>query len=160
MLIRRVVVFWAIIFDYFYSVEDKWSNVSQHALNSVFSLFELVFARADPLPWIHLLWLIIILALYLGLAFITHATEHFWVYTFLDDSRKGGRGLVAGYIIGILVGAVIVFVIVRYLVVLRKWVTETKLGKTGRLETRGGGAVADAEMGEYQGSKKPTLRVG
>jgi hypothetical protein len=82
------------------------------------------------------------------------------VYSFLDDTRKGGRGLVAGYIVGILVAAVVVFVIVRYLILLRQWVTETKLGKTGRLETRGGRGPTDAEMGEYSGTKRRTFRVG
>jgi uncharacterized membrane protein len=130
------VVYWALIFDGFLDRFELWSNVSEHALNSVFSLFELIFARTEPLPWIHVLWLVIILALYLAVAFITHASAHWWVYTFLDDSRKGGQGRVAGYIIGILVACIIVFIIVRYLILLRQWVVEKKLGKTGQLQHR------------------------
>jgi len=44
-----------------------------------------------------------------------------------------GNGLVAGACIGIAVGLLVVFVLVRYLIVLRKWVTEVKLGMSGKL---------------------------
>jgi uncharacterized membrane protein len=150
LTIPSPVVFWGILYSGFSSTEDTWSNVSQHALNSVFSFFELVFARTDPLPWIHLLWIIILLALYLGVAFITHATEHFWVYNFLDNNNKGGRGRVAGYIFAILAAAIVVFIVVKYLILLRKWITETKLGKSGRLEHRGGYAGGNEEAAEYR----------
>jgi hypothetical protein len=136
MAADRLVVYWSLIYNGFHTIFQVWSNVTQHALNTVFCITEIVLPRTDPLPWIHLLWLIIILCLYLGVAFITFATEHFYVYSFLDDTKKGGRGRVAGYIIGILVAAIIVFIIVRYLILLRKWVTETKLHKTGKLEHR------------------------
>jgi hypothetical protein len=131
-----VVVYWGLIYNGFDSTFKVWSNVSQHALNTVFCLTEIVLARTEPLPWIHLLWLIIILCLYLGVAFITFATENFYVYAFLDDRKKGGRGRVAGYIFGILAVAVIIFIIVRYLILLRQWITETKLKMTGKLENK------------------------
>ena len=70
--------------------------------------------------------LIVLLALYLGLAYLTHTTEHFYVYSFLNPAN--GRGLVAGACVGILVASIIVFVIVRYLILLRRWTTEQKLG--------------------------------
>lgn len=44
-----------------------------------------------------------------------------------------GNGLVAGACIGIAVGLVIVFALVRYLMLLRQWVTEVKLGMSGKL---------------------------
>jgi hypothetical protein len=128
------VVYWGLLYDGFNSTFQVWSNVSQHALNTVFCLTEIFLARTEPLPWIHLLWLIILLCLYLGVAFITFATEHFYVYSFLDDRKKGGRGRVAGYIFGILAATIVIFIIVRYVILLRKWVTETKLGFTGKLE--------------------------
>ena len=55
-----------------------WSNISQHALNTVFALFDILFTHAGPHPWTHLPFLIIILALYLAVAYITHATEGFY----------------------------------------------------------------------------------
>ncbi|KAH0032366.1 hypothetical protein KCU84_g10476, partial [Aureobasidium melanogenum] len=80
--------------------------------------------------------LIVLLALYLGLAYLTHSTQHFYVYPFLDP--KNGTGLVAGACIGILAATVVVFVIVHYLIKLREWITETKLGLYGNLSTRNG----------------------
>jgi hypothetical protein len=133
-MLMAVVVYWGLLYSGFDSTFQVWSNVSQHALNTVFCLAEIFLARTEPLPWIHLLWLIILLCLYLGLAFTTFATEHFYVYSFLDDSKKGGRGRVAGYIFGILAAAIIIFIIVRYVILLRQWVTETKLHMTGKLE--------------------------
>ena len=77
-----------------------------------------------------------ILGLYLGVAYITYDDDHFYVYDFLDI-QEHGSGLVAGYIIGILVGAIVLFLIIRYVILLRKWVTESKMGKTGKFSTPG-----------------------
>jgi predicted membrane-bound dolichyl-phosphate-mannose-protein mannosyltransferase len=85
---------------------------------------------------------IILLALYLGLAYLTHATQGFYVYPFLD-LQKNSSGLVGAYIVGILVAAVIIFLIVRYLIVLRVFVTEKRLGKTGKTLTRQHAANVD-----------------
>lgn len=77
------------------------------------------------------------LAMYVGLAYITVATEHFYVYTFLNDHNSGGRGRVAGYIFGILALAIVVFVVVHCLILLRRWIVETKKGNMGKLQWRG-----------------------
>ncbi len=55
-----------------------------HALNTVFAGLEIILPRSDPHPWLLLVPIIIILALYLALAYLTHATEGFYVYSFLD----------------------------------------------------------------------------
>lgn len=148
-----VVVYWALLYSGFSSPFSTWTNTSQHALNSVYALFEIVFPRTDPLPFINLVPVVVILALYLGLAYVTHATQGFYVYSFLDD-KKNSRGVVAGYIIGILVASVIIFIIVRYLIVLRIWVTEKKLGMAGKFSRRGVPRAvegdADAEKGLAQ----------
>ena len=144
------VVYWSLLYNGFDSTFKVWSNVSQHALNTVFCLTEIFLARTEPLPWIHLLCLIILLCLYLGVAFITFATEHFYVYLFLDDTKKGGHGRVAGYIFGILAVAVLLFVIVRYVILLRQWVTETKLGLTGKLEDKREHKGRSEEQGEVE----------
>jgi predicted membrane-bound dolichyl-phosphate-mannose-protein mannosyltransferase len=86
--------------------------------------------------------IIILLALYLGLAYLTHATQGFYVYPFLD-LQKNSSGIVGAYIVGILVAAIIIFLIVRYLIALRVWVTERKLRMTGKTSTRQKAAVAD-----------------
>lgn len=87
---------------------------------------------------------IILLALYLGLAYLTHATEGFYVYPFLD-LQTHSSGVVGGYIIGILVAAIIIFLIVRYLIALRVWITETKLGMGGKFSPH---AAAKATAGD------------
>ena len=51
------------------------------------------------------------LACYLGVAYITYATQGVWVYNFLNPSVE--HGLVAAYIVGILVGTILVFAIVN-----------------------------------------------
>tara|TARA_R110002003_G_scaffold12_2_gene812 strand:- start:14300 stop:14680 length:381 start_codon:yes stop_codon:yes gene_type:complete len=104
-------------------------------MNSLFALVEIFFPRTSPLPWLDLVPTIVLLALYLGLAYLTHATQGFYVYDFLD-LQANSSGIVAAYIIGILVAAIVVFLIVRYLILLRIWVTEKKLGKAGKFSAR------------------------
>lgn len=45
---------------------------------------------------------------------------------------------------GILVGAIIIFLIVRYVIMLRVWITEKKMGKTGKFSSHGGTRNAGA----------------
>lgn len=59
-------------------------------MNSGFALFEILFAHAGPSPWIHLLPLLVVLALYLGVAYITFATQGFYsTFVPLLDERHG-----------------------------------------------------------------------
>ena len=97
------------------------SQVSQHALNSAYALFEVLLTRTSPYPPLHLLFIIIILALYLALAYLSHATEGFYVYNFLDPAT--GAGHVAGYCIGIFVAACVIFGIVWVVIWIRNKAT-------------------------------------
>jgi hypothetical protein len=126
------IVFWAILYvgPWYKDKYDAWSNISQHAMNSLFALFEAFIPRTNPRPWIHLPFIIVILALYLGLAYLTRATEGFYVYNFLNPAQ--GAGKTAGYILGIAAGIIVVFLIVKGLMWIRKWLTEKKLGMTGK----------------------------
>lgn len=148
-----VVVYWAILAPSgFRSTFSLWTNVSHHALNSVFALFEIVCPRTAPLPWLDLIPIVICLALYLALAYVTHATQGFYTYGFLD-LQEHSSGIVAAYIIGILVAGIIIFLIVRYVIVLRVWVIETKLGKMGKFSSHAPRRTlhegeADAELAE------------
>jgi hypothetical protein len=94
------------------------------------------------LPWLDIVPIIVLLALYLGLAYLTHATDGYYVYDFLDLD-KHSSGIVAAYIVGILVAAIIIFLIVRYLILLRVWVTEKKLRKMGKFSHRESAAMAE-----------------
>ena len=47
-------------------------------MNTGFALFEILLTHGQPGPWSHLIPLIIILGGYLGIAYITYATQGFY----------------------------------------------------------------------------------
>ena len=59
-----------------------WVNISVQALNTVFALFEIGFTNSPPVPWLTLPVCILVLAAYLGIAYITHATQGFYSTVF------------------------------------------------------------------------------
>lgn len=139
------IIFWAVLFEDWWSQRYRqWSNISQHGLNSAFAVFEVIFPRTNVSPWVHLLYLIAILAMYLGLAYLTHYTRGVYVYPFLDPSE--GTGKLIGYIFGILAGSIVIFVLRQLLVMLRKWVTETKMGREGKFHGGRTKAQGDVEF--------------
>ncbi|KAI5786402.1 hypothetical protein DFH27DRAFT_518514 [Peziza echinospora] len=123
-------VYWALLApdSWYPKTYDAWENISVHALNSLFALLEILLPRTLPLPWIHIPFLILFLAGYLGVAYITKATQGFYTYSFLDPN-KDGDGVVAAYSIGIAVGICVVFCVVWGVLRLKVWVWETKLGR-------------------------------
>lgn len=125
-----------------------FSTVSLHLLNSVYALFEIFLTNTPPSPWLLLLPLELMLAGYLGVAYITHATQGWYrmsesthhsilsytllAYSFLNPANKSA-GALAGYIVGVAAGGAFVFVVVKYLMVLRQWIAI----RTGRLYIHG-----------------------
>lgn len=117
-----------------------------------------MFSRINPSPWIHLLWLIIILACYCGLAYITYATKHYYVYDFLNPNPSNnvvvngvksniggvGKGAVVGYVFGIAAAIIIIFCVSKGLQSLRKWGTEKRLGLKGKFHA--GRAMENGEV--------------
>ncbi|KAF2871722.1 hypothetical protein BDV95DRAFT_493672 [Massariosphaeria phaeospora] len=154
-------VFWALLApsDGFSSPFSLWSNTSQHALNASYALFEIVFPRTEPPAFLQMVPIVVILGLYLGLAYLTLETEGFYVYEFLDP-RTNSTGIVAGYIVGILAAAVVVFLIVRYVIVLRLWLTEKKLGMAGKFRSSGKAkmVVGKSPTAQRQSEVAPTNR--
>jgi hypothetical protein len=57
---------------------QAWYNISAHALNTPFALFEILFSNTPPAPWITLPCGLLILAAYLGVAYITKADQGFY----------------------------------------------------------------------------------
>ncbi|KAL3422195.1 hypothetical protein PVAG01_06351 [Phlyctema vagabunda] len=141
------IVYWGVLFSgpWFPLRFNAWSNISEHAMNSGFALFEISMTRVNPPPWIHLLWLILILCCYLGLAYLTHYTKGIYVYSFLDPSN-GHKGRVVGYVFGIAAAIIIIFSIVKGLIHLRKLVTEKKMGRTGKFYGGRGLGTAEIEL--------------
>lgn len=60
------------------AVYKAYSNIVVHGLNSALALFEILFTHAGPAPWLHAPILVILAACYLGVAYITHATQGFY----------------------------------------------------------------------------------
>ncbi|KAF8901355.1 hypothetical protein CPB84DRAFT_1777647 [Gymnopilus junonius] len=120
------IVYWALLSDpsTLASVYSSWSNISKHALNSVFALFEIICTDVPTMPWLDLLITIVILGGYLGIAYITHATQGFYTYEFLDPQKEGK--ILAAYIVGIAVGQVVVFLLVQGALSLRQRYTANK----------------------------------
>lgn len=125
-------------------------------MNSGFALFEIVVPRTPAPPWIHAWWTVFTLALYLALAYVTYYTKGFYPYTFLDIQAQGSA-ITAAYIVGIAVGAVVVFSVVKGVVHLRLWATERVGRMDGKfagkpLGSRGtdGSGVGDVEMGRVE----------
>lgn len=47
-------------------------------MNSLFAIIEIVASHGGPQPWIHMVFLVIIAALYLAVAYINHAVAGFY----------------------------------------------------------------------------------
>lgn len=153
-------VYWGVIFPGVWFTEEfsGWSNISQHALNSFFALFEIVVPRTPLPPWIHALWLIVVLALYLALAYVTHATKGFYTYTFLDIENQGSA-ITAAWIIAIAVAAVVIYLLARGALWLRLWLTEKKAGMDGRFAGQPAAlrSTADVELGNYRNEEPKAI---
>ena len=55
-----------------------WINISEHALNTVYALIEITLTSVAPSAWLHLPLCVFMLACYLGVAYITEATQGFY----------------------------------------------------------------------------------
>ncbi|KAJ3534267.1 hypothetical protein NMY22_g7000 [Coprinellus aureogranulatus] len=122
------VVYWALLggSDSFSTTFNSYSNISKHALNSFFCVFEIILTNVGPLRWIDLPVTIVMLGGYLGVAYITYHTQHFYPYSFLDPKEQGK--MLAAYIVGIAVGQAIIFVIVWGIIKLRVFLVQKAKG--------------------------------
>ncbi|RDX54365.1 hypothetical protein OH76DRAFT_1540024 [Lentinus brumalis] len=113
------VIFWALLSDSstFASTYTTWINISEHALNTVFALFEITLTNVAPSPWLHLPLCVFMLACYLGVAYITEATQGFYTYSFLDPGKEHAK--LAGYIIAVGIAECLAFLLARGLVWVR-----------------------------------------
>lgn len=128
-------------------------QISQHALNTVFALLEILLPRTEPFPVAHLGFLVLILVFYLALAYLTHATQGFYPYDFLDPST--GSGKVAGYCFGILAAVCVIFGVVWVLILARnraarKWGMEGKFAREDRIYQHDGDEGVREGNGEVQ----------
>jgi hypothetical protein len=61
-----------------HKIMPAFTNVTKHALNSVFAIFEIMFTNIGPPLWVHLPVTIMLLFGYLGVAYITFANQGFY----------------------------------------------------------------------------------
>lgn len=94
---------------------------------------------------LHLPFLLILLALYLALAYLTQASQGFYPYDFLHPNR--GHGRLAGYVLGILAAVCVLFVVVWCLIWGRRRLTEQVWRMEGKFSSRVKKA-GDVEMRE------------
>ncbi|KAJ7613868.1 hypothetical protein DFH06DRAFT_1484505 [Mycena polygramma] len=114
------LVFWGVIADAstFDDRFDAWSAISVHLLNSVFALFEILLTNTPASAWIFLPFGVLFLVGYVGVIYITYATQHFYAYTFMNPDH--GTGHLVMYILGIGLAECIIFAIVHGIVLLRQ----------------------------------------
>ncbi|KAG8862541.1 hypothetical protein FRB96_001098 [Tulasnella sp. 330] len=105
------VVFWVLLADHALdSPFNAWHNISVHILNSLFAITDIVLSRFTP-QWSIIPVLILILGLYIALAYLTFATQHFYTYGFLDPRQK--HGWVAVYVLAMIIATLLVLAIVK-----------------------------------------------
>jgi len=111
------IVFWTLLASgAFANTFTAWDNISMHILNTVFTVSEIILSRCVP-TWSSLPVLLVICVLYIALAYVTYATQHFYTYSFLDPSKQ--HAFVAVYILGMLIGTIVVLAVVKGVCALR-----------------------------------------
>lgn len=62
----------------------RWGMISVHGINSFFAIVEIILPSTPTAPPLHLAYLLVILSLYLGLAYLSKVTIGIYVYLWLD----------------------------------------------------------------------------
>jgi hypothetical protein len=108
-------------------------QISQHGIIGLYALLE-IFLTTTPLhPLIHVAFLILILLLYLSLAYLTHKTQGFYSYSFLDPGAHGkNSGKVTGYCFAILAIIVVAFALTWLFIWLRRRWTGGRIKRSKR----------------------------
>jgi predicted membrane protein len=114
-------------------------------MTAVFALFEIILTNTLPPPLLHLPFLILILLLYVSLAYVTRAAEGFYVYSFLDPGVHGSQsGHVAAYLFGIFAVILVIFGVVWFLIWLRRRIVGNRVKwAKGAVERQHGGEAGD-----------------
>ncbi|OKL59566.1 hypothetical protein UA08_05109 [Talaromyces atroroseus] len=133
-----LIVYWGVLYPgtWFKTWFEAWSNVSEHGLIGLYALLELFLATTPTHPLINLAFLILILALYLSLAYLTHKTEGFYAYSFLDPGTHGQHsGKVAAYCFTILAAIIVIFLVTWVCIWLRQRLTGGRIKRARRDRT-------------------------
>ncbi|KAM3422723.1 hypothetical protein BST61_g208 [Cercospora zeina] len=124
------IVYWSTMYAGPWSsamVFTRWMNVSIHGLNSLFALLEILCSAVAPPPVVpHLLVILLGLSLYLGLAYVTHADQGFYVYEWMNPAW--GWRSVTGHVFAYAAGMIGIYCAVWVAI----WIRERTLGSRGR----------------------------
>ncbi|KAJ5245689.1 hypothetical protein N7489_005785 [Penicillium chrysogenum] len=149
------IVYWALLFAPPWKIFTGWQNISLHCLNSVYALLEIVLPATAPHPFIAIPFLLLMLLLYLCVAYITRATEGWYPYSFLDVGDHGKKSiLVMEYCFGILAAVLVLFLVSWALVHLRRRLTHGKIKRARRDPLRAHDAFAGTCGGEQLNEMK------
>lgn len=96
---------------------EQWMNLSVHGLNSVFAVIEIVLPATQPVPLTHLSVVLLVLSVYLGLAYLTRWTQGFYVYEWMNPAH--GNWSIVAHIAGYAGGMVAIFFLVRFAIIAR-----------------------------------------
>lgn len=96
---------------------SQWSMITMHSLNSVFALFEILVTSTEPFPLTHLPILLLIMSLYLPVAYIERYTEEIYIYLWLDPNNGIAKLLL--HIVGYAALITGYFFAVRYILILK-----------------------------------------
>lgn len=108
-------------------------KISEHGIIGLYSLLEIFLTTTPPHPLLNLAFLILILLLYLSLAYLTHYTQGWYTYSFLDPGDHGQHnGKVAAYCFIILAIILVVFFVTWGLIWLRRKLTQGKIKRARR----------------------------
>ncbi|KAJ7610130.1 hypothetical protein FB45DRAFT_993492 [Roridomyces roridus] len=159
------VVFWGIIapdesvFDNRY---DAWSAISVHLLNSVFALFEILLTNTPLSSWLLLPFGLLLLSGYVGIVYITYATQGFYAYTFM--APDGHPLKLALHILGVAAAECVVFAIAYGLVFLRQRVvarffpsTSSKVSATSKYASAAGASAVSLTVGDIYGKAEMAM---
>lgn len=128
-----LIIYWGVLYGGFATWFDVWSNTSEHALIGIYALLEIFLTTTPPHPVLNLAFLILILLLYLALAYLTNYTEGFYTYSFLDPGSHGQHsGKVAAYCFIILAAIIVLFLVSWVLIWLRRRLTGGKVKRARR----------------------------
>jgi hypothetical protein len=122
---------------------EQWINISVHGLNSVFAATEIVLPATAPPPITHLSIVLLVLSVYLGLAYLTRYTQGFYVYEWMNPVH--GKASIVLHVVGYAGAMIAIFLIVRYAIVARNMLA-------ARLEARRSGELQEKVFQQDDGS--------
>ncbi|KAG0373657.1 hypothetical protein BGX24_011415 [Mortierella sp. AD032] len=106
-------IYWGMLFDPNNTMDtlNQYVDYSHHGADFACILVEMIFNRME-LPWVGVLGPLLMIILYMFLAWVYFAARGEWLYGFLDWSKGG---IAAGWYIGLLIIFALLFILQKYI---------------------------------------------